>query len=201
METIAQSSFRPFQSCKRQTYELKYGYTGDSGFGEIVAKKLDKLGYGVFAGEVDSLEGRRTGSSVDRSCILVGVYLEASIERLKSEGTERMIPLRVDVSNEESVERVAKQIGEILQEKKGQLVGLVNNAGILVQPGPVEWTPSDAYRRMFNVNVMGTVMTTKSRKSLRQVKSTKTLWLNVLLHSLALHSCFKGTYRERSLYR
>lgn len=97
--------------------------------------------------------------------LFAGVYLESSIEKLKSEGTERMIPLKVDVSNEDSVEGVARQIKQILQEKKGQLVGLVNNAGILVQPGPVEWTPSDAYRRMFNVNVMGTVMTTKSCKS------------------------------------
>lgn len=32
----------------------------------------------------------------------------------------------------------------------------------MVQPGPFEWTPIDAYRRMFNVNILGTVMTTKS---------------------------------------
>lgn len=86
---------------------------GDSGFGEILAHKLDKLGLGVFA----------------------GVFLEASSEKLKSTSSERMVPLMVDVSNESSVENVATQIREILKEKNGQLVGIVNNAGILVQPG------------------------------------------------------------------
>mmetsp|Transcript_5979 Transcript_5979/g.6868 ORF Transcript_5979/g.6868 Transcript_5979/m.6868 type:complete len:339 (-) Transcript_5979:148-1164(-) len=122
--------------------EKKYIYvTGcDTGFGEIVAKKLDQLGFGVFA----------------------GVYLPESIDKLKSSCSNRMHPIRVDVSDEDSVENAASIMKETLAAKGALLHGVVNNAGILVQPGPVEWTPTDAYRRMFNVNVMGTVMTTKS---------------------------------------
>lgn len=113
---------------------------GDTGFGNILTKKLDKMGFSVIP----------------------GVYMEDSITKLKSECSSNVYPFQVDVSSEESVYKVADQIKSLLLEKGGKLHGIVNNAGILVQPGPFEWTPLDAYKRMFNVNVMGTVMTSKS---------------------------------------
>ena len=116
------------------------GYVGDTGFGAILTKQLDDLGFSVIA----------------------GVYLKDSIGRIRSEQSSHVYPVQVDVSKEESVENAAKQIKEIVLAKGGVLHGLVNNAGILVQPGPTEWTPNDAYRKMFAVNVMGTVMTTRS---------------------------------------
>jgi len=110
----------------------------DTGFGNILTKKLEKLGYGVFA----------------------GVFLEKSIDELKS---DLIVPVQVDVSNEESVEKAGAFISNYLASRPGtSLRGVVNNAGILITPGPTEWTPTSSYRRMFDVNVMGTVMITKS---------------------------------------
>jgi len=125
-----------------QGSEKKYVYiTGcDSGFGEILTKKLEKLGFGVFA----------------------GVYLESSIKKLKNECSSRVFPIQVDVTKEDSCENAATVMKSVLAEKGAILHGIVNNAGILVQPGPVEWTRTEDYRRMFEVNVMGTVMTTKA---------------------------------------
>ena len=113
---------------------------GDTGFGAILTKKLDEMGFSVIA----------------------GVYLQESIPKIRSERSENVYPIRVDVSDESSVEDGAKEIREILQEKGGVLHGVVNNAGILVQPGPTEWTPTSTYKKIFAVNVLGIVMTTKS---------------------------------------
>lgn len=126
-----------------QHHANEYVYvTGcDTGFGNILTKKLDGLGYSVFA----------------------GVFMEESVERLKKECSDRVIPLRLDVSDEASVEKVGQFIAEFLESRpSAKLHGVVNNAGVLITPGPAEWTPNSSYRRMFDVNVMGTVMVTKS---------------------------------------
>ncbi len=117
----------------------------DSGFGEIVTKMLDKKGFGVFP----------------------GCYLEASMERLKKECSERVVPLQLDVTKDASVEAAAKRIVEELGKRPGsKLVGVVNNAGILVTPGPVEFTPLSSFESMMQVNYLGTVRVTKSVLSL-----------------------------------
>jgi NAD(P)-dependent dehydrogenase (short-subunit alcohol dehydrogenase family) len=56
------------------------------------------------------------------------------------------VPVQVDVVDEASVEAAAAVIAAHLGAGVG-LDGVVNNAGILVTPGPVEWTPSSAYKR------------------------------------------------------
>lgn len=117
---------------------MKWFYvTGcDTGFGRILATELPKTpGVGVFA----------------------GCYTEKSVEELTA---GNVVGLRLDVTNEESVAACAAAI----KAKVGDagLQGVVNNAGILVNPGPVEWTPLSDYRRMFEVNVLGTVSVTKS---------------------------------------
>jgi len=125
---------------------MKYYYvTGcDSGFGRQVTNMLSSAGHGVFA----------------------GVFLEASMEALVEEfkgNKGNVVPVRVDVTDEESVEAAAETIRRHLNAAGvAGLAGLVNNAGILVTPGPVEWTPSSAYTKMFSVNVLGMAMVTKS---------------------------------------
>ena len=113
----------------------------DSGFGAIMVDKLRAMpGVGVFS----------------------GVYLPATAERIRGEDDPSVVPVRLDVTDAASVTAAAAQVTAHLEACGGHLWGVVNNAGILVNPGPVEWTPLDDYRKMFEVNVLGTVAVTKS---------------------------------------
>eukprot|EP00041_Stephanoeca_diplocostata_P010653 m.169580 g.169580 ORF g.169580 m.169580 type:complete len:329 (+) comp18246_c0_seq3:88-1074(+) len=121
---------------------MKWFYvTGcDSGFGRQLVGMLVKDGHGVFA----------------------GVFLSKSVGELSTEyeGRGKVVPVQVDVTSEDSVRAAAEFIAEYL--KGSGLDGVVNNAGLLVTPGPVEWTPIEAYRRMLDVNVIGLASVTKS---------------------------------------
>jgi len=113
----------------------------DSGFGRIATDLFDKENIGVFA----------------------GVFFESSIEKLKTEcPSGRVVPIQVDVTSEASVAEAAIFIKEYLEKNSGQLTGVVNNAGILVQPCPAEWHSVKDFRDMFNVNVLGTASVTQS---------------------------------------
>ena len=98
---------------------------------------LDKDGHGCFA----------------------GCFLEESMATLRSE-CKNVVPVRLDVTNAESVAQAAAIIAKHV-EGRG-LDGVVNNAGILISPGPVEWIPVESVERMLKVNVLGTVAVTKS---------------------------------------
>eukprot|EP00732_Lithocolla_globosa_P001036 Lithocolla_globosa_v1_NODE_445_length_4026_cov_20.129438.p2 type:complete len:331 gc:universal NODE_445_length_4026_cov_20.129438:1058-66(-) len=110
----------------------------DAGFGKLLTKKLDKAGFSIFA----------------------GCYLQKSFSELKEECSERVLPVLLDVTNEASVLKAA----EFVKDRLGTngLYAVVNNAGILITPGPVEWTMLESYRKMFEVNVLGTVSVTNS---------------------------------------
>lgn len=110
----------------------------DSGFGAQVIRLLEAAGHGVFA----------------------GCFLEETVEKLRAE-CSGIVPLRLDVTDEASVEAAARAIKEKVGDK-GRLDGLVNNAAILVTPAPVELTPAAAFRKMYEVNVIGMVTVTQS---------------------------------------
>ena len=63
-----------------------------------------------------------------------GCYLQSSVDKIKQTHSSLVIPVRVDVTNDESVEQAAAFIADNLPADKG-LDGLVNNAGLLVTPG------------------------------------------------------------------
>lgn len=64
----------------------------------------------------------------------------------------------VDVTDWESVQRAAAS----LQESHGRVDALVNCAGIITPNLPAEEVSDEDYRRNFDVNVMGTVHTTRA---------------------------------------
>jgi NAD(P)-dependent dehydrogenase (short-subunit alcohol dehydrogenase family) len=112
--------------------------TGAStGIGEATATHLASLGFIVFA----------------------GVRKDADAERLKANGPGRLEPVRLDVTDAESIEAAVAEV----REKTGgeELVGLVNNAGIAVS-GPIEFIPVEELRRQLDVNVVGQVAVTKA---------------------------------------
>ncbi|KAK2146689.1 hypothetical protein LSH36_589g02092 [Paralvinella palmiformis] len=109
----------------------------DTGFGHELAKDLDRNGYNVFAG-----------------CLT-----EVGEEILRKQCTCRLKTVHIDVSNPESVRQAYQFVKDNIPEGKG-LWGLVNNAGIAGQFGPVDWLYLSDYKSCFDVNLFGLIDTT-----------------------------------------
>jgi len=105
--------------------------TGTStGIGRATALHLDRKGFKVFAGVRKVEDGNA----------------------LKLESSERLTPIFVDVTDNDSIKEAAKEI--IKTVGKYGLSGLVNNAGIVVS-GPLEFLTIDDIWRQFHVNFIG----------------------------------------------
>ncbi len=112
--------------------------TGAStGIGRATALHLDATGWRVFA----------------------GVRKEADAESLRGEGSERLTPLMLDVTDTAQIAAAAARVGAEVGE--AGLDGLVNNAGIAV-PGPLEALPIDDFRRQVEVNLTAHVAVTQA---------------------------------------
>lgn len=112
--------------------------TGAStGIGKACALELDRLGFRVFAG-VRSEEARRN---------------------LQVQASSRLLPIRIDVTEPDSIAAAAEALSQTAGE--AGLAGLVNNAGIAVT-GPLEAVPIDALRRQMEVNVIGQLAVTQA---------------------------------------
>ena len=112
--------------------------TGAStGIGEACALRLDKLGWRVFA----------------------GVRKEADAERLKKEGSERLTPVLIDVTDEGSIMKAEETVRVAVGE--AGLAGLVNNAGVGIH-GPLEFLPIEDLRRQLEVNTIGQIAVTQA---------------------------------------
>jgi NAD(P)-dependent dehydrogenase (short-subunit alcohol dehydrogenase family) len=110
--------------------------TGAStGIGEACALRLDQLGHRVYA----------------------GVRSEAHAQGLRERGSERIVPVFLDVTDQAQVDAVAERIAD----GGGSLDGVVNNAGI-GRGGPLEYLPLDAWREQLEVNVLGPIAVTKA---------------------------------------
>lgn len=101
-----------------------------TGIGRATAVALDRLGYRVYA----------------------GVRKEKDADVLRDTGSERMIPILLDVTDSKQIAAAREQI-EAEEGERG-LAGIVNNAGVLFS-GPVEFVPLDDVRQQFEVNVIG----------------------------------------------
>jgi NAD(P)-dependent dehydrogenase (short-subunit alcohol dehydrogenase family) len=111
--------------------------TGAStGIGRATALRLDAAGWRVFA----------------------GVRKPEDAEALRVAGSERLVPLTLDVTDAEQIAAAAERIGAATE---GRLDGLVNNAGIAV-PGPLETLPLDDFRRQVEVNLTAQVAITQA---------------------------------------
>jgi NAD(P)-dependent dehydrogenase (short-subunit alcohol dehydrogenase family) len=111
--------------------------TGAStGIGRATAMRLDSSGWRVFA----------------------GVRKEDDAESLRAEGSERLVPVILDVTDAEQIAAAAERIGT---ESDEGLQGLVNNAGVAV-PGPLETIPLDDLRHQLEVNLVAYVAVTQA---------------------------------------
>jgi NAD(P)-dependent dehydrogenase (short-subunit alcohol dehydrogenase family) len=112
--------------------------TGAStGIGRATALRLDERGWRVFA----------------------GVRREEDAASLRGAGSERLVPLLLDVTDAGQIDAAAERVGAAVGE--AGLDGLVNNAGIAV-PGPLETLPVDDFRRQVEVNLTAHVAVTQA---------------------------------------
>jgi len=120
----------------------------DSGFGHLAALNCHAKGYYVFAG-----------------CLK-----EESIAFLNSSCEQRMIPVLLDVCNQEHVEELIENVSQWIEEgietkskeeKPRYLHALVNNAG-RGTPGLVDWVNLDDYRSDMEVNLFGQIRLVKA---------------------------------------
>lgn len=112
--------------------------TGAStGIGRATALHLDAAGWRVFA----------------------GVRKEEDAEALRREGSERLEPLMLDVTDAAQIGAAAERIGG--EAGEAGLDGLVNNAGVAV-PGPLEALPVEDFRRQVEVNLTAQVAVTQA---------------------------------------
>jgi NAD(P)-dependent dehydrogenase (short-subunit alcohol dehydrogenase family) len=108
-----------------------------SGIGRASALELDRAGFEVFA----------------------GVRRRRDAESLAAEGSERLVPVTLDVTRERSIASARATIERRLGRRG--LAGVVNNAGIATG-APIEHMPLDEFRRVLEVNLVGGVAVTKA---------------------------------------
>ena len=103
-----------------------------SGMGKACAVRLANGGFTVFA----------------------AVRKERDAQELREGGSQRVIPVILDVTEERTISEAFRTIRDAVGS--AGLAGLVNNAGIAVT-GPMELVSLDELRRQFEVNVFGQV--------------------------------------------
>ena len=107
-----------------------------TGIGRAIALHLDGLGFRVFA----------------------GVRRDEDGETLRAAASERLVALRLDVTDEAGVAAAAKTVAAAVGAEGIQ--GLINNAGV-GGGGIGEFIELDALRRLFEVNVFGVAVMTR----------------------------------------
>jgi NAD(P)-dependent dehydrogenase (short-subunit alcohol dehydrogenase family) len=108
-----------------------------SGIGRACALALDRAGYRVFA----------------------TIRRDPDAEALRQAASERLTPVRMDVTDAASIEAAIAEVAGAVGE--AGLGGLVNNAGVGV-PGPIELISAETLRRQFEVNLFGPVLVTQA---------------------------------------
>jgi NAD(P)-dependent dehydrogenase (short-subunit alcohol dehydrogenase family) len=107
-----------------------------TGIGRATALRLDASGWTVFA----------------------GVRKQDDAEALAAAGTDRLVPLIVDVTDPASIAAAAARVDADARDGLG---GLVNNAGV-AYTGPLEFVPLDELRNQLEVNLIGQVAVTQA---------------------------------------
>jgi NAD(P)-dependent dehydrogenase (short-subunit alcohol dehydrogenase family) len=112
--------------------------TGAStGIGRATALLLDSKGYSVFA----------------------GVRKEADARELSKDGSDRLTPITLDITDADQIASAREQVTEAVGDQG--LAGLVNNAGV-GGGGPIEFMPLDELRSTLEVNLVGQVAVTQA---------------------------------------
>jgi NAD(P)-dependent dehydrogenase (short-subunit alcohol dehydrogenase family) len=79
------------------------------------------------------------------------VRQQADADRLQSEFGNSFVPLLMDITDAEAVRQAAQKVGSMIGDRN--LVGLVNNAGMVVS-GPLLYLRPSEYRRQLEVSMI-----------------------------------------------
>ena len=66
------------------------------------------------------------------------------------------------MTEQEMIDAALEKVKDQLKEKKLSLHGIVNNAGVNVTSGPMEWNSPEMVEKVLTVNTMGVVRVTRS---------------------------------------
>ena len=91
--------------------------------------------------------------------MFAGVRRDADADSLREAGSERLVPLILDVTDPAQIDAAAARVAA--ETGGAGLDGLVNNAGIAV-PGPLETIPIEDFRRQIEVNLSRSVAVTQA---------------------------------------
>src|ERR1700680_979637 len=79
------------------------------------------------------------------------VRKQADADRLQREFGDGFVPLMMDITDADAVHQAAQKVGSMIGDRN--LMGLVNNAGIVVS-GPLLYLRPSEYRRQLDVNMV-----------------------------------------------
>ncbi|XP_028642544.1 17-beta-hydroxysteroid dehydrogenase type 6 [Grammomys surdaster] len=143
----------------------------DSGFGNLLARQLDRRGMRVLA-----------------ACLT-----EEGAEQLRSKTSERLETVILDVTKTESISAATQWVKERVGDKG--LWGLVNNAGVLQPFAYLEWYRPEDYTSIFQVNLIGLTQVTLSMLFLVKKARGRIVNISSVLGRVALfggfYSCSK----------
>jgi NAD(P)-dependent dehydrogenase (short-subunit alcohol dehydrogenase family) len=115
----------------------------DSGFGNRLALKLNEHGFRVYATVLDP------SGSGSQNLITNARF------------TDKTKVLKMDVTNEEEINKTYEEIENDLNNNGEQLWAIVNNAGIACS-GHLDWGTLETYKKVVDVNTFGTVRVTRT---------------------------------------
>eukprot|EP00008_Paramoeba_atlantica_P015596 CAMPEP_0201475842 /NCGR_PEP_ID=MMETSP0151_2-20130828/1190_1 /ASSEMBLY_ACC=CAM_ASM_000257 /TAXON_ID=200890 /ORGANISM="Paramoeba atlantica, Strain 621/1 / CCAP 1560/9" /LENGTH=312 /DNA_ID=CAMNT_0047856049 /DNA_START=42 /DNA_END=980 /DNA_ORIENTATION=- len=128
--------------------------------------------------------------------VMAGVRKEKdALQLVKESGkTNRLIPVTLDVTKHEQIEKMVQEVEAFLKKTKLPLVGLVNNAGIGYF-APLEFVDIPTARRTFEVNYFGLLDTTKALIPLLRANSGRIVNIGSVAGVLATQfsSVYAGT--------
>ncbi|KAM8804163.1 retinol dehydrogenase 5 isoform 1-T4 [Rhynchonycteris naso] len=133
----------------------------DSGFGRLLALRLDQKGFRVLA-----------------SCLT-----PSGAEDLQRVASSRLHTTLLDVTDPQSVQQAAKWVETYVGESG--LFGLVNNAGVAGIIGPTPWLTQDDFHRVLNVNTLGPIRVTLALLPLLQQARGRVINITSVLGRLA----------------
>src|SRR6202046_4067920 len=91
------------------------------------------------------------------------VRKQTDADRLQREFGNGFVPLMMDITDAEAVYQAAQKVGSMTGDRN--LVGLVNNAGIVVS-GPLLYLRPSEYRRQLEVNMVSPLVVIQAFASL-----------------------------------
>src|SRR6202050_5038738 len=87
------------------------------------------------------------------------VRKQVDADRLQKELGKGFVPLIMDITDADAVHQAAQNVGSMIGDRN--LMGLVNNAGIVVS-GPLLYLRPSEYRRQLDVNMIAPLVVTQA---------------------------------------